>query len=181
MKTIIIGNVGSGAYIFFRYLIFKEESKNFLVVDEIGNKELIELQNNNSFKSLFYNYDKNFQGITYKDIKEYKVDKVYINTPNKFEIDYNWLLEENDDILRVSINDLTLELKKHLNKFHNVFIFNPCNKTDKNYLANSFSLYYEEILSFSDNRKDEYIAINKGAIKHSILKLDKNFKIGLDD
>jgi len=41
MKTLIIGNPGSGAYVFFRHLIFKEESKNFIVVDKAENKKFI--------------------------------------------------------------------------------------------------------------------------------------------
>lgn len=180
MKTIIIGNPGSAAYVFFRYLIFKEEIKNFMVIDEIGNKELIELQNNKNYKSLFYNYSRNFKGITYRDIKEHNAEKIYINAPNKFDIDYNWLLEENDDVIRVSLNDLTLGLIKNLKKFENIFIFNPCNEFDKSYLANIFSLYNKEILSFSQNRKEEYILISKGEVKHFILKLDKDFETFLE-
>lgn len=45
MKTVIIGDPGTGAYIFFRYLIWKETLENFIVVDDI--KRMIEREYDN--------------------------------------------------------------------------------------------------------------------------------------
>jgi len=178
MKTIIIGNKGSGAYVFFRHLIFKEESKNFIVIDKAENKKFIELENKEKFKSLFCNYIANSKEITYRDIKKHNADKIYINEP-EFYMDYHWSLEEFNEVLRIQLNNLTLPWIKKLNKFDKIFIFNPCDEFAKNYLSNIFYSYKKEILSFSDNRNDEYIMIANGEIKHTFLELDKNFKIDL--
>jgi len=193
MKTVIIGNRGSGAYVFFRHLIFKEESKNFIVVDKADNKKIIELENKEKFKSLFCNYIEDYKEITYRDIKKYNADKIYINEPefymdyhndHEFLMDYHWSLAEFNEVLfnevlRIQLNNLTLPWIRKLNEFDKIFIFNPCDEFAKNYLSNIFYSYKKEILSFSDNRNDEYIMIANGEIKHTFLELDKNFKIDL--
>lgn len=176
MKTVIIGDPGTCAYIFFRYLIWNETLENFIVVDDINNKEHIGLLDDKNFKLLFYDFRReDFCGITSDDIKG---SKTYINAPNKFQIQYDWLLCEEDGVLRISMNDLRAEFIKNIKHFDNIIIFNPCDEDKKKCLASIFNWCSREILSFSKSRKEEYITIIKqDLIKQSILQLNENFPL----
>lgn len=121
-KILIIGNLGSGAYLAFKHMILKEDIKSVLV-DDISNEELIKKLGKSNVDKIFYKDEFEEKGI----IKNEVYKKFFFNCPG-MNIIYSDILSIENLVLRISVDDLfkiskSKEITDIFNKFDKVLIF----------------------------------------------------------